>query len=763
LDTPVLVPAGFQARNALIDRDRQSYYVAGQWQNNEDTLKATAKYFRIENDTQRVERTLEYFTNAEQALDGGTRLLEGFTTTPFASDGVAPCSTVTAGFDNDSCLELTPVDGLFETGVISNSFRDWTGARGARFQNTAINTDTESSTEDISLNVEWRPAEQWFVNLDAHRTEATSNLQQAWGVNVFFSDFTFNPNDIDNPQIQFIPDSENRPARRLADDTLFQFFGDLGDPVPATGESELSNFVLAAADQFTDNEGDSWAVEGDVQYDFVDDGWFDSVQFGGRYSERAQINRGTGLNWASISPPWNGNFGLTHLPLSETDIGAERVDFSDFFGGDVFAPGTVGLFTPEALLGNYDEYINTIFSDRAIFRAVGDVDVNGNLITEDTPGLTVSPLTGEQGLFSGNFEPSQINGEIDFGDGVSEIQEDVLAFYGKLDFGNELPNGMSLDGNIGIRYVESTVRGEGGLEFIDIDSNPENITRPNINQLNAQQTAVGSFNFVVDTENIQDGPTDIVPLQINVFGGNPSLEPIDSWNFDLGFEHYYGDDNFFSVTGFYKDISNNITSDVETLDFVVLDGETLPLLFTGDQNQDDATFLGTEVAYQHFFTELPGVLSHLGVQANYTYIDADTNAPIAVIDADADGQPDSDERIFRFGVDNFLGTSEHTANLVGIYQDEKVELRLAYNYRSNFLVSFADQITGNPIFVDGQGLVDGSAKYNVNENLQFRFFVSNILGSNTDILQQVDLAGQSFSRATVKGDRRIKFGFRYQL
>jgi len=812
LDTPVAVPTGFQARNAEINRDRQSFYVAGQYQNDAETFKATAKYFRIDNDVDRGERTLEYFANAEQALDGGTRLVGDFTTTPFTSEGIARCSTVTAGFPTDSCLELRPVDGLFETGVISNSFRDWTGARGARFQNTAIDTNTESQTEDISLNVEWSPADNWYVNLDAHHTKSSFNQQQLWGVNVFFSDFTFNPNDLDNPDIQLIADPENRPARRLADGTLFQFFGDLGDPVPTDPSDPAANFVLAAADLFDDNDGEAFALKGDVEYEFADDGWFDSVKFGARYSERQQTNRGTGLNWASISPPWNGNFGLTHLPTSETNIGSEAVDFSDFFGGNVFADGTVGIFTPSALLDNYDLYISTIFSDRNIFRAVGDTDVNGNLITAQTGGLTTNPLTGEQGLFSGNFEPSLLNGQVNFDEGGS-IQEDVLAFYAKLNFGNELSNGMAIDGNVGLRWVESQVSGEGGLSFIpltdtaNIGFNPEtaaflaqadqpvsgvfntidhwlpsfnaklnlndqslirvaaskNITRPNINQLNATQVAFGSFDFVVDPNNLQGGPIDIVPLNIRTFGGNPDLEPIESWNFDLGYEHYFGDDNFVSVTGFYKEISNNIAVDTDTTGFVTLDGEELPILLTGDTNQDDATFLGAEIAYQQFFDELPGLFSHLGVQANYTYIDADTNAPVAVVDANLDGLPDSDERIFRFGVDNFLGTSEHTANLVGIYQDEQFEFRLAYNYRSEFLVSYADQITGNPIFVDGQGLLDGSAKWDITDHLQVRFFASNILGSEQSISQQVDQAGQDFARARIKVDRRLKAGFRYQF
>lgn len=815
LETPIAAPGGFQLRNNEVDRERQSYYVAGQWKNHADTFKATAKYFRIENDSERDERTAEYFTIGEQELDGGTELVGDFTTIPFTSSGLPLCSTGTAGFPNDSCTPTVPVSGLFESGVISNSFRDWTGARGARFQNTAIDRNESTTTDDISLNIEWRPADRWFVELDAHKTTSETDFSQVWGVNVFFSDFSFNPNNLDDPQITLVPDLENRPARRLADGTLFQFFGDLGDPVSSDFSDPSSTFVLAAADEFQENDGDSFAFRGDVEYEFDDDQWFDSIKFGARYSERSQTNRSTGFNWGSISPPWNGNFGLTHLPTSETNIGFEAVDFSDFFGGGIISGQSTLLFTPRELLEDYDSYINTIFTDRNIFRENGDVDVNGNVIVN---GGDTNPLNGQGGLFSGNFNPSIINNAFR-NLAPSTITEEVINLYGRLDFANEFSNGMSIDGNIGLRYARAETSGEGTVTFAEVNDtatatfNPEttaflaqadqivegefnsdevwlpsfnaklnlndeslirlaaskNITRPRIEQLNPTQNIFGSFDFIVDQEALlagaddADATLDIVPLQINAFGGNPDLEPIESWNVDLGFEHYFGDDNLFAVTGFYKDISNNITQDVETIEFLNLDGENLPLLLTGDINEDSATFLGVEVSYQQFFDELPGIWSNLGIQANYTYIDADTNAPVAVIDADLDGQPDSDERIFRFGVDNFLGTSEHTANVVGIYQDDKFEFRLAYNFRSEFLVSRSDFVTGNPQFIDDQGIVDGSAKWDINDSLQLRLQVSNIFGSDTILNQQIDADGQTFRRAAVKSDRRIKVGFRYNF
>lgn len=821
LPTAVAVPAGYQLRTNEIDRERQSYYLAGQYRNNEGTFKATAKYFRIENDNKRTERTTEYFTNAEQAIDGGTRLLDGFTTSPFTSDGINVCSTITAGFPNDSCLPTVPVNGLYESGVISNSFRDWTEARGARHQNTAINSLSDSSTEDLSLNINWQPADDWYVNVDAHRTKSDFNEMQLWGVTNFYSDFSFSGVGDGFPQITLVPDPGNNTFRRFRDGTVSGpgWTGATVNPNPPAISSDFSDpsssFLLSAADQFQENEGEAWAIKADVRKEFNNDGWFDAIQFGARISDREQTNRRAGLNWGSLSPAWAGGFGSTHVQVSETQIGGEVVDYSDFFGGGVFAPGSQSsfVFLPSDVLANYDQFVNAIFTDPILFTANGQTGFQNQVVTD---GGLVNPATGESGIYSGSWVPLRQNGIVDYANRgtTNSVKEEVTAIYARVDFGNDLDNGMSIEGNVGLRYVDATISGNGGInyvplagatsqlftpqavalsniaatddvgEFNSVDhwlpslnfklnlndeslirfAASQNITRPNISQLNPDQTRIitQAFPTEIDPNTGIQEVVDVINTSILAFGGNPQLLPIEATNFDLGFEHYFGDDNYFSITGFYKDISNNITADSTTLGFESLDGDEVPILFTGDQNQDDATFTGVEIAYQQFYDELPGLLSNLGLQANYTYIDADTNAPVAIVDTNADGLPDNDERIYRFGVDNFLGTSEHTANVVGIYQDDQFEFRLAYNYRSEFLVSYSDQITGNPIFVEGEGVLDGSAKWDINDYVQLRFQVSNILGNETVLVQQVDQAGQDFERAKFKSDRRIKFGIRVQ-
>lgn len=789
-DQNIAVPAGVQLRTNEVDRKRDSYYIAGQYRNNEGTFEATAKYSLIENAVDSDERTLEWFSDGE-SFDDTT--VQGLLTTPFQSLGLPQCNGSNDPTDAPVCENTNAVTGLYESGLINNSLRDWTGARGANFTNLGIHQEDRSKTDDLSLNLKWRPSDQWFVELDGHRTTAEFTRDRLWGGSRFFADFNVNA-DLDDPFVTLVPNPTSTPNRR----------GNASGPITSPLSSPESSFLLFAADEFQDNEGDMYAVRGDVEYEFENDGWFDGIKFGARYADRDQTNREAGLNWAAVAPPWAGD---GYLPFSElSQPASEVVDFSDFFrGGVVRGPNTEVTFVDRALLQDYDAFAALIQNDPLITRPE-TTDAEGNVIISAL-NPDWSPLRDSAGV-------------VDYAarGAIGAVREKTTAFYGRLDFGNEFNNGMSIDGNVGLRYTKSTVSGQGGLRFDPVEENgdpgenpsdfsPEavaffeqssiersgqfnsderwlpslnvkwnlndsslirfaaskNITRPNIAQLRLDQVSVGQFNFINDVDPNMPGERNIVDInlnQINVFGGSPDLRPILSTNYDISYEYYFGDENSLTASFFRKDIRNNIIYAEQTLDVVTLDGEQIPIVFNGDLNQDEAEINGLEIAYQQFYDFLPGFLSNLGLQANYTYIDAKTNAPVAAAEA-GDPEFNSFERIFRFGADDFLGLSEHSANVIGIYQSEKVEFRLAYNWRSEYLSSYRDFVTGNPIFQEDRGYLDGSFKYDFNDNFQFRVQVANILDTRANATQQIDAAGQRFGRTSFIGDRRIRVGVRY--
>jgi iron complex outermembrane recepter protein len=182
------------------------------------------------------------------------------------------------------------------------------------------------------------------------------------------------------------------------------------------------------------------------------------------------------------------------------------------------------------------------------------------------------------------------------------------------------------------------------------------------------------------------------------------------------------------------------------------------IIYNGLVNQAEAKVKGFEVAYQQFYDFLPGLLGNLGFQANYTFIDASTTPPANGVDSDGDGVPDDVTTVFRWGVSDMLGQSKHIANAVAIYQDEKFEARLAYNWRSKYLTTYRDWVTGNPIYNSPAGFLDASIKYQWNENVQFRASIANILDTKSKAKAMVDQAGQLYDRFSFLNDRRIVLG-----
>ncbi len=789
----IAIPSGAQVRTNEVDRERQSAYLAGQFRSADGSFEATMKYARVQNDITQFERTTENFAQADSI--GSLSTVGDFQISPFASAGLPLCQG-----DNEAvageCEALNPVnDGLFESGVITNTQRAWFGAAGAPLTNLAIAKAEESKTEDLSVNLKWNATDQLFLSFDAHYTKADSEFMQLWGVTRTFAELSLRP-DLENPAFGL----NINPSHTIGDGQIqgggFQTPTSLADPA--------ASFLLASNDSFRQGEGDLYAVRVDADYAFEDAGWFESVKFGARFSEREQINRDSGESWSGVAPPWNGGYA----PFSALPEGtAEAVDFGDFFRGGVISGDTDQLlFVNQELLQDYDRYTSLITNDPAFANA--------------------------------DWRPQRVDGVVDYGaDGVSDVREEVQNLYVRLDFGNEFENGRSLQGNVGLRYVRADVESAGFRTYAefgqDLDQSalpiddpnyrtPEEearddirdfvpeaaafydqlgqdltldqsddyllpsvnlkynlnddmlirfgaskaITRPNIQDIRAAQVFTQQNVIVLDETAAVGEDREILGVILSeqrIFGGNPNLKPTEAVNVDLSFEYYFGDSNSFTASIFQKDLKNTIIYSEENRGTITLDGQEVNSTFNGLINQDNTEIRGVEFAYQQFYDNLPGWMSNLGLQLNYTYIDAETTRQPDFNQANAvEGDTRGFRDNFRFGVENLIGQSEHTGNIVGIYQSDKTEFRLAYNYRSEYLSSYRDYVSGNPIFQEGVGFLDASFRYDFTDNLQFRISAANLLDTKSKAVQQVDQAGQRYARTSFLNDRRVVFGLRYQ-
>jgi TonB-dependent receptor len=297
------------------------------------------------------------------------------------------------------------------------------------------------------------------------------------------------------------------------------------------------------------------------------------------------------------------------------------------------------------------------------------------------------------------------------------------------------------------------------------------VTRPNVQDLRATQliaanTTTTAFTPIEDENDplfgVDRGVQDISLNRIVVTRGNPFLKPTTAVNLDLSFEWYFPG-GYVSAAVFDKDLKNIINTGEMSMGTMQLDGNAVDVVYEGQVNQAEAQLHGFELAYQQFYDMLPGWMSNLGLQANYTNIQAKASPPGNGVDANNDGVPDDVTTSFRFGVDDLLGQSEHIANLIGIYQDDNMEVRLAYNWRSEYLTSYRDWVTGNPIYTAPGGFLDASFRYDFNEHLQLRASVSNVLDKKEKAYMLLNEEGQTAPRFAFLNDRRMVIGLRYQF
>ncbi len=236
--------------------------------------------------------------------------------------------------------------------------------------------------------------------------------------------------------------------------------------------------------------------------------------------------------------------------------------------------------------------------------------------------------------------------------------------------------------------------------------------------------------------------------------GNVGLLPLESQNIDLSFEYYYNEGSYASIGFFQKDVDNVIgtrevieqpyavTSPVEGARYqeavaatggdpsnsaairaylvatygsdssIIVDpggdpvknqiwghptgNDPLSVKVSQPYNQGSNKVDGFEFALQHLFGD-----SGFGVIANYTIVDSDV---------EYDNADHGDENT------PLLGVSD-SYNLVAFYDKDGLQMRLAYNWRDDFLQGLNDGQGSNPVYVEDYGQLDANISYDYNENL----------------------------------------------
>ncbi|MEP6834632.1 MAG: TonB-dependent receptor [Gemmatimonas sp.] len=236
---------------------------------------------------------------------------------------------------------------------------------------------------------------------------------------------------------------------------------------------------------------------------------------------------------------------------------------------------------------------------------------------------------------------------------------------------------------------------------------PSLTARFDIDQLTVLRAAVtrslvrADFNQMAPTVNIPDGNNVIATI------GNTELDPILATNIDIMAERYFRSVGFVSAGYFHKDLTNYIYSVLRPATATDNLGSTVQSV-SQPQNSEDGKLDGVELAWQQNFPFLPGPLSGLGLNANYTKTTSSTTLPS------------------REGIKARLpGQAGNSANVGAFYEKSSVALRIGYNFADRYLEVVSDAAT-NDIYVESRNQLDLSGSMQINPKTKVFFEANNL-------------------------------------
>ena len=571
---------------------------------------------------------------------------------------------------------------------------------------------TVTENESLGINIEWNVSDSLSLTLDYHDSSAEKMANSPYGDSSLVTMASF------NRVVTTGYFDQDLPVLELG----------LGTEPDGSARPLYKNDMIITGSVFHNNEARMDVEQTRLMgtYDFSD---ITSIDFGVELTEvsnryvSAVVERGT---WGGISDPGD---------LSDILIRSSMADSFDQISGGNDPRRQSEFFTTtlEEIIGVAEQYV---VPDG---QAVGDCGTPYCASTDwDTDKRTT---------------------------------EETTSVYAQLNHATEF-DGMPLNVRLGVRYEETDVTSaalaptytdvywEGGNEFylvkgdgstLDDFTGSYNLFMPNLDlDLDISDTvkARASVSKTVTRasyEDIKGGLT--IDGQTFKFksaragGGNPGLLPIESENFDLSLEWYYGDADYLSVGYFHKTVENfigngfresnlfgltdpasgglfeetAIANDLDPNQGYIAVGSLLnvsgdnplygaadndPVMFTirGPVNEKTAKADGMEINWQHNFGE-----TGYGFIANATIVDSDVAY-------------DPLQLVAQFAL---TGLSD-SANFIAFYDKDGINVRLAYNWRDSFFAGIGQSAGSeaiNPTQVESYGQLDISASYEVNDNL----------------------------------------------
>lgn len=764
----VLAPKGAGIRTTQFDRDRQAFSAIAQWESPDRRFLATFEFLRAEADLKLDEYAILALVN-----DDNLFAIPGSPWT-FDSNGVFQSGVLTqiSGRGGADCAPGSlnpPLGGAFPCNP----------QVGISTENLRFQREDDAKTQDFSLDLKWNPTDRLSINLEGQHITSDRNENALIAAMQTYSDIFVDIGG-DTPIVEF------------------------RTPATTDGSSDANfftnpdrTFYWFLLDNQIRNTGELTSFRGDVDYE-IGEGFIKAARFGARWADRKRETQDDQFaNWGNLSAPWLGNSQWTSDFPASSGVRNPFAEFQRGEGGSPLPGGEAIFYGGDNLVSEYLSGVTQQQADEII------------IAWENTFGFWDRSSFGP---FPTSWRP------IVSPRAQSDVGETTLSFYGRVDFGSDgfLGTGLTLDGNAGVRYVRTTVQSDGAISFPPTASAPPPALcdpmlpggLPGFCSLSPARTAeflsvftgemlddnadikfdhiLPSFNaklgitdeflfrfgiskgisrpdlaafatggvLIDNTNNLRDaGTLDTGPL-FQLFTGNRLLRPIESLNVDLSAEWYFDDVGSLTFSVFRKYLDNNINRGVTLRDFTSPSGVTTTVQVTGPSNVDEGVLEGFEFAYQQTYDFLPGPLQYLGSQITYTYVDG----------GEFSNPNLNDNQGTLAAITPFAGISDHTVNATVFYEDSRVSARLAYNWRSEFLLTARDDIFPfAPIFGEATGQLDGSIFYSVSEKVKLGVQAVNILDEVTKTSYLVDFDNTQFIRSAFRNDRRFTFLARWDF
>ena len=777
----VYIPRGAVARRQEFDRLRYGYSAAAQWRSNDGSATATFQFLRSDSREAWNEHVVEIATD-NVTSNGDSRPLPG-TTFTYDKNGVF-------------------TDGIF---TAPNGYADDQNARvppfGLQSNNIARSVDQRFITDDYGANLKWKVTDRLGVNVDYQHVKSTVRNTDLSFLTSSFQNLELHLDGNNVPFVNFLP----LQAAQQGNSSYLQ-------PPHQSYLDPYNTFYRAAMDHLEDSDGNEDAAKIDLDYSFDDDSWITSVRAGYRYADRKNTARFSSYNWGVLSEIW-GNGGPVWLdepvdgaqgPATGGAAGPqEGFFFENFYRGNVNSPAAPGrLYYPNSSIFNYQQFQ----ADGRLINSEWQGPITG---CGTSNGAGWVPLAQRCGVVAGTpYLPGEVN----------PVTETTNSGYLEVRFGHALGGALSFSGNAGVRYINTKRIASGFQSFPSQDlatpcvnatpgSPPtlfcalgpavynaadafQNGTNtpidaklrydyylPSVNlkleagngvQFRAafnQSIAPPDFGltraFYNVTLNTSDQTIQVNGAPVAIFYvGNPYLKPVKAENYDLTAEWYFSKVGSLTLALFKKDLHNVVTNGTQIQPFTN-NGQTFNGIITTPINSDQTGHVkGLEVGYQQTYSFLPGFLSGLGLNANFTYVDSSgvANSTLNPTEPNVSAGNIANIDTSRLPLQ---GLSKYTFNIVPFYEYAGIELRGAYSWRSRYLLTARDVIVPfAPIYSESIGQFDASIFYNVNDHIKIGFQGVNLTNAVQKTSQVINNDLIRSPRSFFVNDRRYTFSIR---